>query len=424
MLRFFRKVVCFSAVCGLGFSAPVVYVTNSGSSSNSVSVIPTRNNIPVVPNVGVGETPWGIALTPDGAYAYVVNSGPGGSVLCTVSVIQTSDNIVIATIPVGDNPSAIAITPDGAYAYVTNYNSHTVSVIQTSDNTVIKSIDVAVNPYGIAITPDGAYAYVTHATSSGIVSVIRTSDNTVTKSIDVVAVNPRGIAITPDGAYAYVTTDGTTTTDIKVIRTSDNTVLPDIIEVGNDPYGIAITPDGAYAYVPDSGGTVSVIRISTNEVLSSRILVGTDLSAIAITPDGAYAYVTNRPEGTVSVIRISDNTVLPDTIDVGGVGSYPNGIAFTPMFGTFTYSMEYDQALSGKYYYAQINWGIKGVSYKLFRNGKFIKEFGPDEKSYNDYDVNPSITYIYTLEVTQNNNAEGSTYGPTYVEKFTARRIF
>ena len=418
MLRFFGKVVCCSVVWGLGFSQPAVYVANSNS--DTVSVIPTRNNIASAPSIelpGVSDA-WLIEITPDGAYAYV--SGYSSEV---ISVIRTSDNKVIDTIPTGGEPHGIAITPDGAYVYVTNFiQEGTVSVIRTSDNKVIQKIPVGGDPYDIAITPDGAYAYVTnHDDHSGEVSVIRTSDNKVIDTItDNIGADLRGIAITPDGAHAYVANDDTGGT-VKVIRTSDNKVIHTIEGAGAYPSEIAITPDGAYVYVGhgDANSTISVIKTSDYNFTEITTTGTGGTRSMVITPDGAYVYLTGFFVNEVSVLRTSDNALLPNDIQVG---EGPRGIAITPMFGTFSYTMEYDQTLSGKYHYAQINWVIEGIGYKLFRNGKFIKEFGPDKQSYNDYDVNPSITYIYTLEVTQKNNAEGSTYGPTYVEKFTAWR--
>src|SRR5688572_19976396 len=53
-------------------------------------------------------------------FAYVTNQDSN-----TVSVIDTASNTVTATVPVGSTPSSVAITPDGAGAYVTNTNSTT-----------------------------------------------------------------------------------------------------------------------------------------------------------------------------------------------------------------------------------------------------------------------------------------------------------
>ena len=57
---------------------------------------------------------------------------------------------------------SVAVTPNGAYAYVTNYGSDTVSVISTATNTVTATITVGSYPLGVAVTPNGAYAYVTN----------------------------------------------------------------------------------------------------------------------------------------------------------------------------------------------------------------------------------------------------------------------
>jgi YVTN family beta-propeller protein len=48
----------------------------------------------------------GVAITPDGTHAYVVNDGS-----FSVSVIDTASNIVIATVGVGAYPLEVAITP-------------------------------------------------------------------------------------------------------------------------------------------------------------------------------------------------------------------------------------------------------------------------------------------------------------------------
>ncbi len=119
------------------------YVTNFGSNNfsptgNTVSVVNLHTNT-VIATINLGIQPAGVAITPDGSLVYVSNyntlylapnfnaltAGPG-----TVNIIDTKTNQVISpTIDVGLSPDAIAISPDGAYAYVTNYTSNTVSVI-------------------------------------------------------------------------------------------------------------------------------------------------------------------------------------------------------------------------------------------------------------------------------------------------------
>nr|WP_094272593.1 YncE family protein [Rhodococcus sp. OK302] len=116
----------------------------------------------------------------------------------------------------------VAITPNGQYAYVTNYGDSTISVIDTSDNTVVAALaDTAVNqPSAVAITPDGKHVYVTNQWGRDTVSVIDTAlgdtPNTVTSNVAVGA-NPTAVAITPDGKYAYVASSGSST--VSVINT-------------------------------------------------------------------------------------------------------------------------------------------------------------------------------------------------------------
>ena len=64
----------------------------------------------------------------------------------------TITNAVTATITVATNPQGIAITPDGSYAYVANYNANTVSVISITNNGMIFNINYAA---GTALTAAG-----------------------------------------------------------------------------------------------------------------------------------------------------------------------------------------------------------------------------------------------------------------------------
>jgi YVTN family beta-propeller protein len=54
-----------------------------------------------------------VAVSPNGARAYVTNSGSASA-----SVINTATNTVIATIPVGDQPRGIDVAPEGSKVYV------------------------------------------------------------------------------------------------------------------------------------------------------------------------------------------------------------------------------------------------------------------------------------------------------------------
>ena len=304
------------------------------SGSDTIDSHPTAEVNPVIATIDVGEGPNGLAVSPDGATAYVANGADS-----TVSVIDTATNTVTTTITVGSAPNSVAVSPDGATAYVTSANDDTVSVIDTATNTVTATIAVGFNPRAVAVSPDGATAYVTNTLDS-TVSVIDTATNTVVATV-AVGLYPHAVAVSPDGATAYVVTYPIGPDAVSVIDTATNTVIA-TITVGNQTLGVAVSPDGTRAYVTNADDdTVSVIDTTTNTVVAA-ITVGDFPIGVAVSPDGTRAYVTNTPDGTVSVIDTTTNTVVA-TVTVGVI---PIGVAVSPD-GTRVYvANEFDGTVS------------------------------------------------------------------------------
>jgi len=123
-----------------GFTA---LITNFGSNDfspfgTSVEILDLTTNT-IATTVNGGIQPAAIAITTDGKFAYFTNyntlyAGADFTGLTTgqgtVNVIDLSTRaLVIPTILVGQSPSGIAITPDGKFILVTNYTSNTVTVV-------------------------------------------------------------------------------------------------------------------------------------------------------------------------------------------------------------------------------------------------------------------------------------------------------
>lgn len=325
----------------------------------------------VVATIPVGDTPSGIAVTPNNLFAYVANNNndqiPGGD---TVSVLNLTYNTVEKTINDSsfNQPYTITINAAGTKAYVTNTNSSTVSIIDIATNTVLGTIDGFDGPAGFAITPNGDYAYVNNyggpivgIGNGTTVRVVDLHTNMIVGPPIAVGLAPAALAITPDGDYVYVINyvDGTPGNGtISIINTSDNTVTLPSITGFFGPFAIAITPNGEYAYVTNFGSnnfspvgtTVSVVNLHSNSIVDT-ISLGIQPASIAIAPDGCYAYVSNyytlydgpnftdltANQGTVSIIDIHTNQLVSPTIDVG---LSPGGIAISPN-GQFAYVTNY-----------------------------------------------------------------------------------
>jgi YVTN family beta-propeller protein len=210
-MRITLTLLIFSVVCaGTASAQPFAYVTNGGSNNVSVINVSTNKLIRTIDTVDFARGPFGVAVTPDGKFVYVANAG---SFLDqeprTVSVIRTSDNMVVATVDVGLNPLGVAVTPDGRFVYVTNGGQniirpfYTVSVIERSDDpvndTVVATVAVRAIPAGVAVTPKGDFVYVTNS-GSDYVSVISTSGEHKNTVVATVILNGKGrglVAITP-----------------------------------------------------------------------------------------------------------------------------------------------------------------------------------------------------------------------------------
>ncbi len=106
--------------------------------------------------------PQGLAVTPDGHFAYVglfdFTSTAGGvwvidlARLRTVKVINTGDPEVFG----------VRATPDGRFIFATNFSLNQAVAISTSTNTVVSRTSVGRNPNDIAFTLDSTEAFVTN----------------------------------------------------------------------------------------------------------------------------------------------------------------------------------------------------------------------------------------------------------------------
>lgn len=197
-----------------------IYITNSGDDSLSILSVESQELFVTLKNhyylyyINDAEdvafdAPYGIALSSNGYYVYVVNNGNNTlSVIYNGTVYSEGEDFdwddydadddeegpyrLYEPISVGNDPRGVAITPDQQYLYVTNYGDDTVSVISLSSWSVIETITVGDGPYGISITPSGDFVYVVNELS-GSVSVIYTDhddegdydDNTVIATLDI-----------------------------------------------------------------------------------------------------------------------------------------------------------------------------------------------------------------------------------------------
>jgi YVTN family beta-propeller protein len=268
------------------------YITNSNGST--ITIIDTKTN--TVTGLITGfDGPSGMVITPDGHTAYVNNyggpSGVGSGNATTVRIVDLDTNTIVGpAITVGLAPASLAITPDGAFVYVINYvtgdpNTGTISVIDTKTSTVVQTIAGLFGPYTIAISSDGNYAYISNFGSNNFtpfgntVSVLDLKTNKIIKNITL-GIQPSGIALTRTNAMIYVTnynsiyqsTSFSSTPGVgivNIINAANNQVLCLEMVVGAAPSCIAISPDGKRAYTTNyKNNSVTVLDVNDTMWLS------------------------------------------------------------------------------------------------------------------------------------------------------------
>ncbi|WP_431947055.1 protein kinase domain-containing protein [Actinacidiphila sp. bgisy167] len=313
-------VVAGAVLAALALVVAGVYLTRSPSPGPG-HVAPTS-----VESIKVGDSPHGVAVSPDGARGYVANYSSG-----TVSMIDTELNRTVGDpIPVGRFPKGVAVSPDGRKVYVTNNYAGSVSVIDTAEQrTVGKAVSVGSSPEGLAVSPDGSRVYVANGTS-GSVSVIDTRNNRTVGEPIPVSRFPRGVAVSPDGSTVYVTSFGRNraSASVTVIDAVARRAVGDPILVGRRPEGLAVSPDGRNLYVANEGsGSVSVIDTRKQHTEGDPIPVGSGPAGLAMSLDGRHVYVADGPSGSVSVIDTAENRTVGEPISVG---SRPEGLAVSP----------------------------------------------------------------------------------------------
>ncbi|MBV9874874.1 MAG: beta-propeller fold lactonase family protein [Verrucomicrobia bacterium] len=350
----------FSRVVALQLTTAVLasYLMAANCSPATAQTTAQNNSISLkwFRGIVVGNTPYRLAITPNGREVYVSNFGSN-----TVSVIDASLYTVVATIPVPDEPSYVAITPDGSACLVVAAGR--ISVISTATKTVVKNISAGSNPNGFAITPDGKQLYVCNpglGFNDGAVTIIDLSTDQIQKTIAIPG-SPVNVMISPDGKSVYVIANynergyldrkgfvvkidvasqtvlallggGRVKTISGALAISPNSETlyvgegsSDVLALNPDtgetkrtlvifsPYarkrafrldGIQLSSNGRYLFVAESGQhAITAVNAWKGEQVAS-VMVGREPIDIAVSPDGKYLYVANSERGTVSIVKI------------------------------------------------------------------------------------------------------------------------
>lgn len=311
----------------------LAYVTNE--EGRTLTVIQTSNDS-VVATLEVGTRPRGVRVGRDGRMVYVALSGSPrcpptmpDAECAKLKTDKTKDGIaevdattgkVVRVLPGGSDPEQFDVSPDGKRLYISNEDAGVATVVDLASGRIVSQAKVGGEPEGVRISPDGRTVYMTSEADHAIIALDAESGQV--KGRTPVDSRPRDLAFSPDGRRLY--TSAEVGGNVSVIDATNGKEITRIaMPKGSKPMGLAVSHDGGRLFVATGRrGLIVAVDTRSNKVVDS-VKVGARPWGIALTGDGKKLYAANGPSNDVSVVATDSLRVLK-TIPAG---SLPWGVA-------------------------------------------------------------------------------------------------
>ncbi|MFF2045670.1 hypothetical protein ACFVVX_35145 [Kitasatospora sp. NPDC058170] len=283
----------------------------------------------------VGWRALGLAVSPEGARAYVVAAdrvGSGSSVV--LRTVDTATGAVVGQLTLAEDGTAgrPVVSPDGRRVYLVV--SERLVAVDTATNTVVSRTPAPDQPRpagwsqgrltGLAVSPDGSKVYLDQygpegageGVGTGRVLVFGTQQGAFTGAVPVGGHTVDAIALQAGGAGAYVSTDqglqhlDTTGAVPAVVGTVTRIGASSELAVSSD--GIRLYALGAQA----SSGTGFEVNV-IDDTARPAFTFGSgwvDVHYVSVSPDGGRLYLLKdgwTPQASVLSYDTATNTAVP-----------------------------------------------------------------------------------------------------------------
>jgi DNA-binding beta-propeller fold protein YncE len=251
------------------------------------------------------DGPHGLALSPDKKFLFV--STAHGTPFGFLWKYSLEGDSVAGRVMLGNFPATAQVTPDGAFAFVVNFNLHgemvpsSVSVVATDPMVEVARIQTCTMPHGSRINPQGTKQYSACMMDDMIVE-IDTRELKAARHFMVAAGKEHGMNGAP-GAGAHAPTAGAS-------AGGHGMEMPKPGEVGCSPTWAQPSADGSRVFVAcNKSSDIAEIDVGT-WALRRRIPAGNGVYNLAVTRDGRLLVGTNKRGQSVSIIDIASGKEL------------------------------------------------------------------------------------------------------------------
>lgn len=295
----------------------------------SLGVIDVSNGT-VLARLDAGEAPYGVAVSPGGAFAYATDNATG-----KLWQIDARNLSRLRSVQVGSQPHGLAICPDGSTAAVALSGEGEVALVDLRSMAVLRRAGVGSGPEAAAFSPDGSLVYVTNRDSGDVSVVNAESGQTSTVSA---GVGPTGVCAAPDGRV-YVANSGSA--NLTVLGTDGSTAS---IPLAGQPGDIRITPDGTRACVAfPEADRLGIIGLWSGDIVSQVAVPAP--GSLAVAPDGQALYAAEVRGCNITAIHVQDGTVTGTIRATNNTTGLAFGPAYQPPeteFASSTFAVNHD----------------------------------------------------------------------------------
>ena len=250
------------------------------------------------------DGPHGVAVSPDGKFYYV--STAHGTPYGFLWKYALANDSLAGRVMLGNFPATMQITPDGAFAYVVNFNLHgemvpsSVSIVATDEMLEVARVPTCTMPHGSRINAQGTRQY-SACMMDDMAVEIDTRSFTVARHFVVGKGKERGVQGAPAAARADHAAHDMGGHGMEPPKPGD---------VSCSPTWVQPSADGSRIYVACNKSSDIVEIDVARWALKRRIPAGDGVYNLAVTHDGKLLVATNKRGKSTSVIDLASGAEL------------------------------------------------------------------------------------------------------------------
>lgn len=284
------------------------------------------------------DGPHGVTVSPDGRFLYITTAH--GNPFGYLWKVEAATGRVAGRVELGNFPASLQLTPDGAFAFVVNFNLHgdmvpsSVSVVETDQLLEVARIETCTMPHGSRVNPQGTRQYSACMMDDEVVEIdtrtfavarrlnvgtaLHHTAHSAPRTAHQVSCSPTWVQPAADGARAYVACNKSN----EILEIDAGTwAIARRLRAGDGVYNLAVTRDGRLLVATNKRGqSVSVFDLASGNELARIATKRRIVHGVVVSPDSRYAFVSvegiGSEPGTLEVIDLRTRTVVA-TADVG-----------------------------------------------------------------------------------------------------------